>query len=435
MNNNKIGVIGLGYVGLTFSISLAKKNFEVYGYEIDNNTFNTISKGKAQFYEENINNDLKKTLKNKKIKLFQNLKNIGECNVIFITVGTPIKETKKVNLKKLFNLINNLKDKLEENTIVALRSTVKLGTTKKIEKILNKNKKINLAMCPERTAEGSALKEIHLLPQVIGAINIFTKNKLNKIFKKITKTTIIFNSYEEAEILKLIDNSYRDTIFGFANELASISEYYKINILNVISKIGIKYPRSKVAYPGTVGGPCLTKDSHLLIESVKKKVKLNIIKSARKINEDLPLKTINIVKKKVQWPVKKILFCGLAFKGVPETSDTRGSMANSIINTCRKKFKKSEIFALDNFVSIEDALAIYGNIKFKKEFEKINRKFDLIFILNNNPYWKKIGLKNLKKKLNKEGIIFDFWSSFKNTTHEKKYFKFGEGKLLNKEEI
>ena len=85
MNNNKIGVIGLGYVGLTFSISLAKKNFEVYGYEIDNNTFNTISKGKAQFYEENINNDLKKTLKNKKIKLFQNLKNIGDCNVIFIT--------------------------------------------------------------------------------------------------------------------------------------------------------------------------------------------------------------------------------------------------------------------------------------------------------------------------------------------------------------
>ena len=132
----------------------AKKNFEVYGYEIDNNTFNTISKGKAQFYEENINNDLKKTLKNKKIKLFQNLKNIGECNVIFITVGTPIKETKKVNLKKLFNLINNLKDKLEENTIVALRSTVKLGTTKKIKKIFNKNKKINLEMCPD-TAEGS----------------------------------------------------------------------------------------------------------------------------------------------------------------------------------------------------------------------------------------------------------------------------------------
>ena len=179
----------------------------------------------------------------------------------------------------------------------------------------------------------------------------------------------------------------------------------------------------------------MTKDSHLLIESVKKKVKLNIIKSARKINEDLPLKTINIVKKKVQWPVKKILFCGLAFKGVPETSDTRGSMANSIINTCRKKFKKSEIFALDNFVSIEDALAIYGSIKFKKEFVKINHKFDLIFILNNNPYWKKIGLKNLKKKLNKEGMIFDFWSSFKNTTHEKKYFKFGEGKLLNKKEI
>ena len=77
-------------------------------------------------------------------------------------------------------------------------------------------------MCPERTAEGSALKEIHYLPQIIGCGSDYVKKELGMIFKKITKKIIYFNSYKEAEILKLIDNSYRDTIFGFANELQEL---------------------------------------------------------------------------------------------------------------------------------------------------------------------------------------------------------------------
>jgi len=432
MKSTKIGVVGLGYVGLTFAISLAKRGFKVNGYENNLNTFKLLSSGKAQFYEENIDKDLKKILKNKKLKIFKNLDNIKDCNLVFITVGTPIGENKKVNLDQLFKLVKLLKNKLSNNTIVALRSTVKLGTTDKIEKILNDKNKIYLAMCPERTAEGSALKEIHFLPQIIGTKNSFTKNKLKKLFLKITKTTIIFNSFEEAEILKLIDNSYRDTIFGFANELASISEHYKINILNVINKIGIGYPRSKVAFPGTVGGPCLTKDSHLLIESVKKKVNLNIVKSARKINEETPLKIIKLINKKIKTPIKRILFCGLAFKGLPETSDTRGSMAKSIIQNSIIKFKKPKIYCLDNYVSKKDALKINNNIIFFDNFKKINNSFDIIFFLNNNPYWKKISLEKFKKKLNSDGLIFDFWSSFNEKNIKKKYFKLGEGKLFDK---
>ena len=98
MKSTKIGVVGLGYVGLTFAISLAKRGFKVNGYENNLNTFKLLSSGKAQFYEENIDKDLKKILKNKKLKIFKNLDNIKDCNLVFITVGTPIGENKKVNL-------------------------------------------------------------------------------------------------------------------------------------------------------------------------------------------------------------------------------------------------------------------------------------------------------------------------------------------------
>ena len=126
-------------------------------------------------------------------------------------------------------------------------------------------------MCPERTAEGSALKEINTLPQIIGSDNSEVNKKLKLIFSKLTKSVIIFNSFEEAEVLKLIDNSYRDTIFGFANELAEIGENYNINILNVINKISINYPRTKINLPGTVGGPCLTKDLEFFMRVLRKK--------------------------------------------------------------------------------------------------------------------------------------------------------------------
>ena len=430
MKSNKIAVIGLGYVGLTFAISLAKVGFKVLGIENNDKVFKSMIRGKAQFYEENINKFLMKMQKNKRLEIQNDLANIHKCKIIFITLGTPVDNKKNINLKNLFNLINQLKNKLSNNTILVLRSTVKIGTTKKIEKILNKNKKIFLAMCPERTTEGSALKEIHYLPQIIGCRDLIVKKKLGYIFRKITKRTINFETYKEAEILKLIDNSYRDTIFGFANELARIGEYYKINILNVINKIKIDYPRSNIALPGTVGGPCLTKDPHILIESVKNKLQLPIISSARYTNENLTMEVLKMIKKKFNKKITKILICGVAFKGVPPTSDIRGSLASGVIKQINKLFNKPKIDILDKYVSADDAKEINKKSKFLKKFSNTPEKYQIILILNNSHYWKDIGYSNLSKKLSGNGIIYDFWSSYKKDKFKKNYFRFGGGDLL-----
>lgn len=430
MKNNRIAVIGLGYVGLTFAISLAKVGFEVLGIENNEKIFKSMLKGKAQFYEENIDKFLIKTQKNKRLKIENNLDNIKKCKTIFITLGTPVNNNNKINLKNLFNLVNELKNKLNNKSIVVLRSTVKIGTTKKIEDTLNKNKKIFLAMCPERTAEGSALKEIHYLPQIIGCGSDYVKKELGIIFKKITKKIIYFNSYKEAEILKLIDNSYRDTIFGFANELARIGEYYNIDILNVIDKIKIDYPRSNIALPGTVGGPCLTKDPHILVESVKKKLNLPIISSARHTNENLTIEILKMIKNKLNKRSIKVLVCGAAFKGLPATSDIRGSLATEVIKQTKKLFHYPKIDVLDKYVSKEDAKKISDDSKFFKSFENIKEKYNLILILNNSHYWKDIGYKKFSNKLFNKGIIYDFWASFRKDKYKKNYFRFGGGDLF-----
>lgn len=428
MTNQKknIGVLGLGYVGLTLSITLAKSKFNVVGIENNKKILKKLKKGNAHFYEENIDIDFQRVLKKKKIILSEKISDLKNCDVIFITLGTPIDENKKVLLQNLFTTSKKLSKVIKKNCVVGLRSTVRLFTSKKIFNILNKYRPVHLAMCPERTIEGSALKEIYRLPQIIGSPSKQALQILSFIFRKISSKIIRFPTYEEAELLKLIDNSYRDVRFGFANELSRISEYYGIDVLNVIKNIKVKYPRTNVALPGIVGGPCLTKDSYILKDSVRKKINLPIIESARKTNSNFPLEIIEMIRKKMPF-IESILICGLAFKGQPQTDDIRGSMSYPIIGHINLKFKiKPDLF--DNLVSKKDISKKLKTNKFFKNHKDIKKRYDLILILNNNPFWKKVGKKNFKKILSKKGIIYDFWSSFnQNEFKEKKYFSYGSG--------
>ena len=141
MKNNKIAVIGLGYVGLTFAISLAKVGFEVLGVENNEKNFKSINKGKAQFYEENIDKFLVKMQKSKRLKIQNNLKNIENYKIVFITIGTPVDNNKKIKLKNLFNLIDELRHKLSSGSIVVLRSFQKMPPALYIEDQMNFKKK------------------------------------------------------------------------------------------------------------------------------------------------------------------------------------------------------------------------------------------------------------------------------------------------------
>jgi UDP-N-acetyl-D-mannosaminuronic acid dehydrogenase len=425
----KVGIIGLGYVGLTLAIAFARRGMQVIGIEKNKRIYDQLKKNKGHFYEENLNNYLEECNKKFNFKIFRDIKKLKNVDTVFITIGTPILKNRNINNYNLFSICRELRQILEDDSIVALRSTVKINTCEKIKKILNNKKRIHVASCPERTVEGSALKELNTLPAIIGTDSSFAKEKLSKIFKKITRTIVTFNSCNQAELLKLIDNSWRDTRFAFANELARVGEYFNINVLEIINKIKIKYPRSEVAVPGLVAGPCLSKDSHIFRESVKKKIKIPIIYNSRKTNENFPIEMINFLKDQIQFKVNNILICGLAFKGVPKTDDIRGSMAKPIINYTKKIFKKSKIYLFDNLVSLNDCKKINPRMQVFRNYQNIKKKYDLILILNNNPLWRKIGYKKFQKLLrDKQNFIYDFWNSFSIDVDQ--YKAFGQGKIL-----
>ena len=139
-----------------------------------------------------------------------------------------------------------------------------------------------------------------------------------------------------------------------------------------------------------------------------------------------------MIKKDRKNKIRKILFCGLAFKGFPQTSDIRGSMSKDIIKYCEKIFKGVKIYGIDNLVSLGDAKKISSKLIFNKNLSQKLNNFDIILILNNSPVWKSIGIEKFLNILNKNGIIFDYWSSFKTTKIQNKYFKLGEGNLTKK---
>ena len=150
-------------------------------------------------------------------------------------------------------------------------------------------KKHQIAFCPERTLEGRALIELHELPQVIGADDSDTRWRCQQLFGQMPPTTVAVQTLETAELVKLVDNTYRDLTFGFANEIAKLCSHVGISANEGINAGRLGYPRTKVALPGPVGGPCLEKDPHILVESAKQwGVHLPITPAGRPTNEQQP---------------------------------------------------------------------------------------------------------------------------------------------------
>ena len=229
---------------------------------------------------------------------------------------------------------------------------------------------------------------------------------------KVTKTIIIASSLEVSEMIKLVDNSNRDVKFAYSNEVARICDSLSINAQEVIKMGKFKYPRTNLPSPGLVGGPCLEKDPHIYSYSASLKgVDMPITQSARLINESQPKEIAKRILNSIYLKNKgslKILLCGLAFKGKPETDDIRGSMGIKFFNELNKD---NDIFLFD-YVVPPKKLEQFGKV-LKSFDEKTIQKYNLIVILNNHEKFKNLGLLNLFNLLEEDGIIFDFWNTFK----------------------
>lgn len=415
-----ITIVGLGYVGLTLAVVMADRGLDVIGVETNLKILKDLKNNRAHFHEVGLNALLKYHI-NKKFKITNKILP-EQSNIYIICVGTPINKNKRIitaDVKKAAKLIGKI---LKKGDLVVLRSTVPVGTSREIvlpilekESNLKAGQDFYLSFAPERTLEGKALEELRNLPQIVGGLDKNSIELTANLFRTLTPSIINVESLESAEMIKLINNSFRDLVFSYANELALICDRYNLDTVKLINAANEGYPRNRVAYPSPgVGGVCLSKDPYIFIE-VGRKVGVvpNLVKYSRQINEHMPVFITESIlnffkKKKTKISFQKIFVIGFAFKGDPETSDTRKSTTLDIIELLKKQTKK--IYGYDPVASKDEIKKYAIPCNLKEGFKGAG----CVIVANNHKSYRDIDIFNLLKSMKKPGLFFDSWHLFES---------------------
>ena len=330
----KVGIIGLGYVGLPLASRFINKNIDVLGVENDQAKIDLLQNGKSYIpdvHQKNIS-----YFKKNKNKITNNYEELKFVDVIFICLPTPLKKKIIPDMRILNNCIENLKKIVKNNQILILESTVYPGATMELFQKLNKKnnfiliKNFFLIFSPERENPGDPLFTYDVTPKVLGGS---TKNCAilgREIYKFIIKKIHTTKSIEIAEMSKLLENSYRSVNIGLINEFKIISQKMGISIWDIIEAAKTKNFGFRAFSPGPgTGGHCIPIDPlYLVWASKKKKYNPTLIDTSSKLNLNMPqflftliLKTLTAQKIKNN----SILFIGAAYK--KNIGDTRESPA------------------------------------------------------------------------------------------------------------
>jgi len=414
--DRSVCIVGLGYVGMTLAAAMCDAGFRVHGVERDAHILECLRAGRAHFLETGLDATLARHVSSGALTCSGALDPNGDARVYIVTVGTPVTPAKKTNLQAIQIVSEALAAALKPDDMVILRSTVRVGVTRNVVKpVLDRaGVPYDLTFCPERTLEGRALEELRTLPQIVGGLTEGATLRAREIFGFLTPTVLTVEGLETAELIKLVNNTQRDYMFAFANEVAEICDKIGVSAQSVIRAGAMGYPRALAVYPGPVGGPCLEKDPYILAEGAQLLgADARLALEARRFNEALPGRSATLLAKYFEHRgvrPKKLVVCGLAFKGRPETSDLRGSMAFPLIAELRAHFADAEICGFDPSVDLEEARS-FGVTLFD-DAAAAAEGADALFFQTNNPRFQKLDFDALRALMAEGGLIYDYWDQF-----------------------
>ena len=399
-------VVGVGFVGLTLSVTLCDYGMKVLGWEKNNAIRAELAAGRTLILEPGLEEKLELHTKSENFQAINSFQEARAASIFIVTVGTPIKNS-SIDLTQIENALLQVAPALDDNDLVIIRSTTAVGTCRElILPLLQKTgKKVLLAMCPERTVEGRALDEMTSLPQIIGSDTEAGFIAAAKLFSAIGTEIVRVKNLESAELTKLLNNTYRDLMFAFANEIAEIAFEYDVNATEIIQAANHNYARSNIALPGLSGGPCLEKDPWILVQSgMMKGLGMEISASSRLVNERVLIKFLSRVLTDKNPPVK-IALLGLSFKGNPPTLDLRGSPVFSSLAYLRERYPNAEIRGYEpaGKTDLDNALLMTSGT-----LEETIDKADLIILLTNSRTFDSLP-KIAGEYASKQCLILDYW--------------------------
>jgi UDP-N-acetyl-D-mannosaminuronic acid dehydrogenase len=435
MDSKSVCVIGLGFVGLTLATKLAE-NSRVYGLDTNLDITESINAGTPHFHETGLAPKLSAAVSSGHLSAHTDWRAIPNASIYVVTVGTPI-SIGQVNLHACEKVMAELKERVRPTDLVIVRSTVKVGSTRAAleQNFPEVEARPLIAMCPERTIEGSAMNELTSLPQIVSGVNEASLQAASHFFEAFGCVTVPVSSLEAAEFAKLLNNTFRDSQFAFANEMAMVAEALGLDAREVIQAANKDYPRSNVPMPGLTGGPCLEKDPWILVESAASVgVEAKITAASREIHESLPRYAGARIRDILETGRFESLISGavvsvfgLAFKGQPETDDVRGSLATNIVEEVRVSLRPSEVLGVDLKVSNDDATRV-GVDRLVTADEAFNVS-DVIIVQNNHKQLRDDLVRLASISRDKPLIVLDFWGTFDDVNTGKNIIllNFGNG--------
>lgn len=384
-------MMGLGYIGLPTAALIASKGINVTGIDIHQHVVDTINEGKIHIVEPDLDGLVHHVVKEGYLKA--SIKPVT-ADVYLIAVPTPFKGNHVPDLSFVENAVKNIIPTLKKGGLVILESTSPVGTTRKVQELIFKERpdlkdEIFIAYCPERVLPGNVIYELEQNDRAIGGIDEASTEKAVWFYKHFVKGELHRTNSQTAEMCKLVENSSRDVQIAFANELSMICDKANINVWELI-RLANKHPRVNILQPGTgVGGHCIAVDPWFIVSEFPEESK--IIRNAREINNYKTEWVIEKVKNaalqfKIDNGRDAIIACmGLAFK--PNIDDLRESPALNVseqlhtdgfkVLFVEPNLKSSDKLNLTSISEAKDTCDIMVFLVAHKEFKGLNGEIQM----------------------------------------------------------
>lgn len=398
MSNQKVVMIGLGYIGLPTAALIANNKIHVHGVDINPLVVETINAGKIHIVEPSLDEAVASAVSNGYLKAAITP---VEANTYLIVVPTPFKAKNEPDISFVEAATKAIIPLLKDNDLYIIESTSPIGTTEKMMRYIYTERpelkdKLYIAYCPERVLPGNVMHELVYNDRVIGGVNEASTEKAISFYRQFVKGELHPTNARTAEMCKLTENSSRDVQIAFANELSLICDKADINVWELI-RLANKHPRVNILQPGCgVGGHCIAVDPYFIVADYP--MESQIISKAREINNYKSFWCAEKVKTaKLEFQLKhgrkaSVAIMGLAFK--PNIDDLRESPAKYIAQRILQESHD------DIFFIVEPNIIEHKVFKLTPTLEAIETADIIVFLVAHNEF-KDLVIDNSK-------VIIDF---------------------------
>jgi UDP-N-acetyl-D-glucosamine dehydrogenase len=386
--STKIGIIGLGYVGLPLAIEFARKGFSVWGIDKDRDRINCLKKKQSYITDISIK-DLQGVI-NKTLRVTLNFTHLEEVDVVIICVPTPLNRKYQPDISYIKSALRDVAKNIKRNTLVILESTTYPGTTEEVilpffkKRGLQHGSDFYLCFSPERIDPGNKGYPLKKIPKIVGGINRKAASLAKALYENIIEKVIAVSSAKAAEAVKLLENTFRLVNIGLINEIAMMAHKMNIDIWEIVEAARTKPFGFMPFYPGPgVGGHCIPKDPLYLYWKAKKfGFRSRFIRLASNINSCMPYyiteRVSALLKRKAGLKKAKILVVGVTYKR--DVKDLRKSPALDLIEILKRVGAKVSYY--DTFIPYLKINHI--NLRSIKLSRKRLNSFDCVLISTNH---------------------------------------------------